>query len=416
MTATTAIIPFNFASGALAPADLAAFGDAAAWGMLPTDSKPPTLSTNKGMISVTADGAALEPRGHTKNIVILGVEPQGRAIQRTFYMQTFKDDAPAGPPDCWSPDGLRPARAAKSPQAASCETCRQNAAGSGKQEGTKACRFTKHLAVAAFQQDGQLYPMPFHLRVSAQGVWAKENPQSPGHLSLTGLAKMLGARGLHWGAVVSELGCPEGATGGARFKPLGLLSPQLLAQVAAMRESDEFKAIIEHANKPGSGEDDVVVDAATGLPPFDPATHSATAQAAAETKAKEDADLAAAVASFEREQAAKAAALAAQQQAAALAAQQQQAAALAAQQQQQAAAAAALAAQQQQQAAATPIADVALPPGLPPEQAEAFRAFMRAQAAPAPSPVTAPAPVPGVDAAPAGTARSARLAGLLGGM
>lgn len=66
-------------------------------------------------------------------------------LSRIFYMKSYDADNPTGP-DCWSPDGDRPADDVTNKQASRCAECPQNIAGSGQGQ-SRACRFQQRVAV-----------------------------------------------------------------------------------------------------------------------------------------------------------------------------------------------------------------------------------------------------------------------------
>lgn len=84
------------------------------------------------------------------HVVILGVDPEGPRMIKTFYKSGY-NPADTAPPDCSSSDGVRPDSWVQNPVSDSCNGCPKNVFGSatsptGKK--TKACRDAKRLWLA----------------------------------------------------------------------------------------------------------------------------------------------------------------------------------------------------------------------------------------------------------------------------
>lgn len=83
------------------------------------------------------------------NIIILGVDPEGGRMIKTFYASGY-NPADTAPPDCSSSDGVAPDSWVSNPVSTNCAGCQKNVFGSatspsGKK--TKACRDAKRLWV-----------------------------------------------------------------------------------------------------------------------------------------------------------------------------------------------------------------------------------------------------------------------------
>lgn len=101
------------------------------------------ISIKGGVFRLISDGkevASVEER--YLDIVIVNTAAK---VSRTFYAGAY-DEANPAPPDCWSPDGDKPAADVKAPQCANCASCPQNAKGSGQGD-SRACRYSQRLAV-----------------------------------------------------------------------------------------------------------------------------------------------------------------------------------------------------------------------------------------------------------------------------
>ena len=84
------------------------------------------------------------------DVIIVSASP---AVGRIFYMNKWSPDAEPTAPDCFSNDGRTPDAKASNPQADRCDSCSQNIKGSG-QGNSKACRFSRRLAVALVDDFG----------------------------------------------------------------------------------------------------------------------------------------------------------------------------------------------------------------------------------------------------------------------
>jgi len=101
------------------------------------------------------------------DVVIVNAAPK---VNRVFYAKSY-DAAAVSAPDCWSPDGDKPAPDAESPQASRCAECVQNIAGSG-QGNSRACRYQQRVAVVlANDMEGDV----LQLTLPATSIFGKEN-------------------------------------------------------------------------------------------------------------------------------------------------------------------------------------------------------------------------------------------------
>jgi len=101
------------------------------------------ISIKGGVFRLIADGkevAAIDER--YLDVVVVNAAPK---VSRTFFMGEYNEANPT-PPTCFSQSGDVPDPSIKQPQAASCATCPQNVAGSGKGD-SRACRYSQRLAV-----------------------------------------------------------------------------------------------------------------------------------------------------------------------------------------------------------------------------------------------------------------------------
>lgn len=90
-------------------------------------------------------------------VIILGVEPDGRAMIKTWYKDGYKSGSKE-PPTCSSDNGIAPSPWVQEKQAPQCASCPKNQFGSATSpsgKATKACRDSKRIwVVEAELQDG----------------------------------------------------------------------------------------------------------------------------------------------------------------------------------------------------------------------------------------------------------------------
>ena len=115
------------------------------------------------LYSAGKEVAAIEER--YLDVVIVAAAPK---IGRVFYMKSY--DGEANAPDCWSGDGEKPSADASNKQAATCNDCAQNVAGSG-QGNSRACRYQQRVAVVlANDMEGDV----LQLTLPAKSIFGKE--------------------------------------------------------------------------------------------------------------------------------------------------------------------------------------------------------------------------------------------------
>lgn len=81
------------------------------------------------------------------DVIIVGVEPEGHRMIKTWYEKGYQPGAKE-PPSCASEDGVAPAPWVQNKQATSCQSCPKNMFGSAKSptgKATKACRDSKRI-------------------------------------------------------------------------------------------------------------------------------------------------------------------------------------------------------------------------------------------------------------------------------
>lgn len=165
-------------------------------------------------------------------VVILDVGPKGGFYAKTFYAEGFVEGSTSRP-TCYSNDGVTPAGDAQEKQGAKCALCPQNAVGSGATQQNpkaRACKAAKLLAVAPA---GQLND-PMLLRVPGASV-----------IPLAEYGEHLAKRGVKAAAVVTRIGFDYSVAYPAlTFKAMGFVTPEMVAEIAAQKNSPVVKHII----------------------------------------------------------------------------------------------------------------------------------------------------------------------------
>lgn len=184
---------------------------------LAEDGKP------MGIVSSQDGGAVHFPQYvSAAEVVIVGMNPTGSTVYRTWYAAQYKDGDTA-PPDCWSADGLAPDAKAASPQATSCADCPKNVSGTSSTGRGKACGSRKKLAVY-FARDPER--RLFQMDLSSTALFGKSAREDAGYYTLAAYARMLKQHNIPWEAVITEVAFAEGANIGVRFRAVGYLTQQ----------------------------------------------------------------------------------------------------------------------------------------------------------------------------------------------
>jgi hypothetical protein len=128
------------------------------------------------------------------NIVLVKAAPK---VSRVFYMKRYASETVSAP-DCWSADGVKPSPEAANPQAASCDDCPKNIAGSG-QGNMRACRFQQRLAVVL---ENDMSGDVLQLTLPSKSIFGKADGDNR---PLQAYARWLVAQGINPEAVVTQM-------------------------------------------------------------------------------------------------------------------------------------------------------------------------------------------------------------------
>jgi hypothetical protein len=229
------LIPFD--DNMTLPAELAALGGDEDWGSGQVGGFPVISLKGKQFTIMRGDVAELITRPDDPDeaagsieVVILRTH---KGTAKTYYEKKY-DPESADKPDCYSNDGVVPAADAQNPQATKCATCPHNQWGSRISESGKkgkSCSDIKRLAVAS----PTLLADPMLLRLPPTTL--KPWDEYVGMLQKRG--------GYRPAQVVTKIAFDKDAVHQQlTFKPVALISADMAAQVAAVREEPVVLNII----------------------------------------------------------------------------------------------------------------------------------------------------------------------------
>ena len=115
------------------------------------------ISIRGGKFRLMVNGKEVEKSNQDAlDVVIVNASPH---VHRMYFSKAYVPGEKMPPPTCWSSDSQKPDDAVETKQAESCLACPQNIKGSGA-NGTKACRFSRRIAVVrADDLGGEVYQM-----------------------------------------------------------------------------------------------------------------------------------------------------------------------------------------------------------------------------------------------------------------
>jgi len=188
------------------------------------------ISIKGGVFRMVVDGKEIaQNEDRAMNIVIVAANPH---VSRSYYAGDYEEGKVIAP-ECWSDDGTAPSSKAPEPQASKCASCPQNIAGSAKQGGGRACRFSQRMAVML---ENDMQGDVYQLTLPAQSIFGNaENGKMP----MQAYAKFLGGHGLPITAVVTEM----------RFDTASA-TPKLTFKAVRPLEEDELKNCQEKGRGP----------------------------------------------------------------------------------------------------------------------------------------------------------------------
>jgi hypothetical protein len=184
------------------------------------------ISIRGGVFRMLVDGKEVaQNEDRSMNIVIVAANAN---VSRSFYAGDYEEGK-----------NISPDVKVSEPQASKCASCPQNVAGSAKQGGGRACRFSQRMAVML---ENDLQGDIYQLTLPAQSIFGNvENGKMP----MQAYAKFLGGHGLPITAVVTEMRFDTAsATPKLTFKAVRPLEADEMANCQEKGRSPEAKAAI----------------------------------------------------------------------------------------------------------------------------------------------------------------------------
>jgi hypothetical protein len=183
------------------------------------------------------------------DVVIVNASPH---VHRMYFSKAYVPGEKMPPPTCWTSDSQKPDDAVVEKQAESCLACPQNIKGSGP-NGTKACRFSRRIAVVrADDLGGDVYQMT----LPAQSIFGTGTKDCKPLHEYTDYVK---ANGENLMSVVSRVSFDEDSSSTkVGFKAIRRLNDEEYNVCAARSTSEEAKRAITlsvSANKEDDGEE-----------------------------------------------------------------------------------------------------------------------------------------------------------------
>lgn len=153
---------------------------------------------------------------------------------RTYYEGAYQKGVKAKPA-CWSSNSQTPDASVKNPQSATCANCPQNIKGSGSTADSRACRFSRRLAVLLENDpQGDIYAMS----IPAASVFAQGEGRKMG---LQQYGRFLGSHGVDVTAVVTEMKFDTAST-----------APKLVFSAVRPLEEAEWETVQSRKDEPAA--------------------------------------------------------------------------------------------------------------------------------------------------------------------
>ena len=183
------------------------------------------------------------------DVVIVNASPH---VHRMYFSKAYTPGEKMPPPSCWSSDSQKPDDTVEAKQAETCLACPQNIKGSGA-NGTKACRFSRRIAVVrADDLGGEVYQMT----LPSQSIFGNGTKDCKPLHEYTDYVR---ANGENLMSVVSRVSFDEDSSSTkVGFKAIRRLSDEEYAVCQSRSTSDEAKRAITlsvNVNKDEDGEE-----------------------------------------------------------------------------------------------------------------------------------------------------------------
>ena len=208
------------------------------------------ISIRGGKFRLMVNGKEVEKSNQDAlDVVIVNASPH---VHRMYFSKAYVPGEKMPPPSCWSSDSQKPDDAVETKQAESCLACPQNIKGSGA-NGTKACRFSRRIAVVrADDIGGEVYQMT----LPSQSIFGNGTKDCKPLHEYTDYVR---ANGENLMSVVSRVSFDEDSSSTkVGFKAIRRLSDEEYAVCQSRSTSDEAKRAITlsvNVNKEDDGEE-----------------------------------------------------------------------------------------------------------------------------------------------------------------
>lgn len=193
------------------------------------------------------------------DVVIVNAAPH---VSRAYYAKLYDPNA-ISVPDCWSNDGIKPDARSAAPQGKTCETCPMNKSGSGSNGKSRACKYSRRLAVLLGNniENSDVYQM----QLAPTSLFGKAPDED--HMGLDAYVKHLAAYNYSITRVVTEMRFDEHSdTPRLYFRAVRRLKGDELTIAAEKGASPEAEAAIVF--NPGTLDASARKDAAVAPTPF----------------------------------------------------------------------------------------------------------------------------------------------------
>lgn len=197
------------------------------------------ISIEGGVFRLIMDGKEVaKNKNRDMNIVIVRTAPTNSRVYYDPAVPYVRGQAT--PPLCSSVDGIKPDAHVSKQQAATCDKCPQNIAGSGNND-SRACRYNRRLAVVL---DGDIGGDVYQLQLPATSLFGKGNGSTQ-NLPLEAYARMLHANNVSIDAIVTKMEFDtDASTPKLTFTAVRYLEPDELATVERQGETPEAEQAI----------------------------------------------------------------------------------------------------------------------------------------------------------------------------
>ena len=194
------------------------------------------ISIRGGKFRLMVNGKEVEKSNQDAlDVVIVNASPH---VHRMYFSKAYVPGEKMPPPSCWSSDSQKPDDAVETKQADTCLACPQNIKGSGA-NGTKACRFSRRIAVVrADDIGGEVYQMT----LPSQSIFGNGTKDCKPLHEYTDYVR---ANGENLMSVVSRVSFDEDSSSTkVGFKAIRRLSDEEYAVCQSRSTSDEAKRAI----------------------------------------------------------------------------------------------------------------------------------------------------------------------------